>query len=66
MGLESKQGYFNTPEELQSYKAMLEGLNDAPSNKAKAWQLGVSADIVDDYTRRLEIINWVNFVLKED
>jgi len=40
---------------LQRYR----GLEENPDNPALAWQLGIDEDILDDRTRSLEIINWV-------
>ncbi|MEP1229315.1 MAG: type 1 glutamine amidotransferase [Litorimonas sp.] len=60
-----KQGFFKNSEELESYRSMLEALHNDPTNKAHAWQIGLMSDVIDDHTRRAEIINWVNYILKE-
>ncbi|MFM7029104.1 MAG: type 1 glutamine amidotransferase [Chakrabartia sp.] len=44
---------------LEAYCAKLQILVDTPSNAGAAWELGVDADILDDKTRRGEIIAWI-------
>ena len=44
---------------LEAYCAKLQALVDAPTKAGTAWELGVDADILDDTTRRGEIIAWI-------
>ncbi len=44
---------------LEAYCTKLQALVDAPTKAGTAWELGVDADILDDTTRRGEIIAWI-------
>lgn len=51
--------FFADREELDAYCEKLRTLIDNPGDAGAAWQLGIDADVLDDRTRRGEIIAWV-------
>ncbi len=51
--------FFADREELDNYCAKLRMLIAHPDDAGAAWQLGIDADVLDDRTRRGEIIAWV-------
>ena len=51
--------FFADREELEDYCTKLRTLVHNPGDAGAAWQLGIDADILDDRTRRGEIIAWV-------
>lgn len=51
--------FFADREELDTYCAKLRTLIAHPDDAGAAWQLGIDADVLDDRTRRGEIISWV-------
>ena len=51
--------FFPDQAALEAYCAKLENLATNPSNAGAAWELGIDADILDDKTRRGEIIAWI-------
>jgi GMP synthase (glutamine-hydrolysing) len=53
------QGFFADEAELVAYRDKLAALAADPSNAGLAWQLGVDADVLDDRTRRAEILAWI-------
>lgn len=53
------QGFFADEAELVAYRDKLAALAADPANAGLAWQLGVDADVLDDRTRRAEILAWI-------
>lgn len=53
------QGFFADAAELVAYRDKLAALAADPANAGLAWQLGVDADVLDDRTRRAEILAWI-------
>ncbi len=53
------QGFFADKAELVAYRDKLAALAADPANAGLAWQLGVDADVLDDRTRRAEILAWI-------
>ncbi len=51
--------FFADRAELDAYCAKLRTLIAHPDDAGAAWQLGIDADVLDDRTRRGEIIAWV-------
>ncbi len=51
--------FFADRAELDAYCAKLRTLIQNPTDAGAAWQLGIDADVLDDRTRRGEIIAWV-------
>lgn len=51
--------FFSDRDELEAYCAKLRTLTAHPEDAGAAWQLGIDADVLDDRTRRGEIISWV-------
>lgn len=54
-----KQGFFEDEAVLAQYAAALTTLATEPNKPGLAWRLGLDADVLDDRTRRSEIIAWV-------
>jgi GMP synthase (glutamine-hydrolysing) len=54
------QGFFADMAELVGYRAKLTALAANPGDAGLAWQLGVDADLLDDRTRRAEILAWID------
>ncbi len=52
-------GFFQDRDDLDSYCARLEALNQDPSRLDLRWQLGIDDDVIDPDQRCLEIRNWV-------
>lgn len=52
-------GFFNDRDDLDSYCARLEALNQDPSRLDLRWQLGIDDDIINPDQRCLEIRNWI-------
>lgn len=53
------QGFFADMAELIAYREKLEALAADPANTGLAWQLGVDEDVLDNRTRRAEILAWI-------
>lgn len=53
------QGFFADMAELVAYRDKLTALAANPSDTGLAWQLGVDGDVLDDRTRRAEILAWI-------
>jgi GMP synthase (glutamine-hydrolysing) len=53
------QGFFADRHEFAEYLGKLTALAAAPDNTGLAWQLGVDGDVLDDRTRRAEILAWI-------
>jgi GMP synthase (glutamine-hydrolysing) len=53
------QGFFANMAELVAYRDKMEALAANPADAGLAWQLGVDADVLDDRTRRAEILAWI-------
>ncbi|WP_353229845.1 type 1 glutamine amidotransferase [Novosphingobium sp.] len=53
------QGFFADHAAIAAHNLMLETLHADRSRADLAWQLGVDGDLLDDRTRRAEIIAWV-------
>ena len=53
------QGFFADMAELVAYREKLATLAADPSDAGLAWQLGVDDDVLDDRTRRAEILAWI-------
>jgi GMP synthase (glutamine-hydrolysing) len=53
------QGFFADMAELVAYREKLEALAADPSDAGLAWQLGVDEDVLDNRTRRAEILAWI-------
>jgi len=53
------QGFFADMTELVAYREKLTALAANPADAGLAWQLGVDADVLDDRTRRAEILAWI-------
>jgi GMP synthase (glutamine-hydrolysing) len=53
------QGFFADMAELVAYRDKLSALAADPSDAGLAWQLGVDEDVLDDRTRRAEILAWI-------
>jgi GMP synthase (glutamine-hydrolysing) len=53
------QGFFADEAELVAYRDKLAVLAADPANAGLAWQLGVDADVLNDRTRRAEILAWI-------
>jgi GMP synthase (glutamine-hydrolysing) len=51
--------FFADRGELDAYCAKLRSLIAHPEDAGAAWQLGIDADVLDNRTRRGEIIAWV-------
>lgn len=51
--------FFADQAALDAYCAKLDGLANNPGDAGAAWELGIDADILDDKTRRGEIIAWI-------
>ncbi len=51
--------FFADRSELDAYCAKLRTLIQNPTDAGAAWQLGIDADVLDDRTRRGEIIAWL-------
>lgn len=52
-------GFFEDRDDLDSYCARIEALNQDPSRLDLRWQLGIDDDVIDPDQRCLEIRNWV-------
>lgn len=52
-------GFFQDSDDLNSYAARLEALNQDPTRLDLRWQLGIDDDVIDPDQRCLEIRNWV-------
>ena len=57
-----EQGFVVDRQNYNEYLDKYRALEANPTNKALAWQLGLDDDVLDDQTRSLEILNWVNHV----
>ncbi len=53
------QGFFADMAELVAYRDRLTALAANPADAGLAWQLGVDDDVLDDRTRRAEILAWI-------
>jgi len=53
------QGFFADMAELVAYRDKLTALAADPADAGLAWQLGVDEDVLDDRTRRAEILAWI-------
>jgi GMP synthase (glutamine-hydrolysing) len=53
------QGFFADMAELVAYRDKLAALAANPADPGLAWQLGVDEDVLDDRTRRAEILAWI-------
>ena len=53
------QGFFADMAQLVAYREKLAALAANPADAGLAWQLGVDADVLDDRTRRAEILAWI-------
>ena len=53
------QGFFADLAELVAYRDKLAALAANPADPGLAWQLGVDEDVLDDRTRRAEILAWI-------
>ena len=53
------QGFFADRADLDSYAADVKALAESPADHARRWRLGIDDDILDDATRRTEIIAWI-------
>ena len=53
------QGFFADMAELVAYRDKLTALAADPADTGLAWQLGVDEDVLDDRTRRAEILAWI-------
>lgn len=53
------QGFFADMAELAAYRDKLAALAASPADAGLAWQLGVDEDVLDDRTRRAEILAWI-------
>jgi GMP synthase (glutamine-hydrolysing) len=54
------QGFFADEAQLASYRDKLSSLANNADQPGLAWQLGIDADLLDDGTRRAEIIAWID------
>ena len=52
-------GFFQDRDEIDSYCARLNALNQDPTRLDLRWQLGIDDDVIDPDQRCLEIRNWV-------
>ncbi len=53
------QGFFADMAELVAYRDKLTALAANPADAGLAWQLGVDEDVLDNRTRRAEILAWI-------
>ncbi len=53
------QGFFADMAELVAYRDKLAALADNPTDVGLAWQLGIDEDVLDDRSRRAEILAWI-------
>lgn len=53
------QGFFADMAELVAYREKLSALVANPDDAGLAWQLGVDEDVLDNRTRRAEILAWI-------
>ena len=61
------QGFFADMAQLVAYREKLAALAANPADAGLAWQLGVDQDVLEDRTRRAEILAWIEAkVLKAD
>lgn len=53
------EGRFRDRDDLNTWIAALETLNDDPDQPGLAWRLGVDADLLDPAVRCCEFVNWL-------
>ena len=54
-----EDGFFSDADDLAAYRVKLLHLQANPDCHSTRWSLAIDTDILDDTTRRLEIINWM-------
>lgn len=60
-----EEGFFRTEEEVHRYVGQLREIyNFGERREAVAWQLGITADILDPAIRHRELVNWLHLKLE--
>jgi len=58
-----RMGFFADASEIKEYTNRLDALYEDPNRKDAAWNLGIDEDILDEEVRRLEVRNWIEFLV---
>ncbi|MBE1237904.1 type 1 glutamine amidotransferase [Phaeovibrio sulfidiphilus] len=59
-----REGFFESEQDLHTLAARYRSLARNPDNRALAWALGLSPEILDAQRRRLEIRNWLDRLVR--
>ncbi len=57
----TREGYFNSHEDLTNFAEDLETIFKDPSRKDLRWKLAIDEDLLSDNIRELEFANWLNY-----
>ncbi|MEM7197192.1 MAG: type 1 glutamine amidotransferase [Pseudomonadota bacterium] len=55
-------GYFKNLDDLHAHADTWQSIHDTPDDFANTWRYGFSADVTTPERRRLELINWLDFI----
>ncbi|MEE8352505.1 MAG: type 1 glutamine amidotransferase [Rhodospirillales bacterium] len=59
----TRLGFFDNAEAAEEHVAQLQALHDDPTRKDIAWKLGIDNDIMDVSYRRIEVANWIKYLV---
>jgi len=59
-----KDGFFENRAAGENYVALMETLHANPRRKDLAWLLGVDADVMDKAIRQIEVVNWIEHLVR--